>query len=436
MKKIIFKITLFLMLSVSASSLKAQTLTLTAGTICFDSIINFAISVPISIQNMDSVYSFSIYLNYDKNFLTYTGYNVDNPALVNTSVVNNSSLGQVYITFSPDSVPINIQHDTIYYINFTLNSAASTILAWSNVNFWGFNADSIPSVQVNGATLSAPVFVQQPVSQSVCDGSNISAYFTALTADTTQNYQWQVSQDGGNTWTNLINDNYYQGVNTTTLTVVSPQAPMNNYLYHCALISQCTSFSHEAMLNIITNVMIQPHDTLINIGGTAVFKAKANGTSPSPAYLWEVSTDGGSTWSSTALFPAVTTPNLTIIGPPLTWSGYKFRCIVNGQCSPPADTTHVATLWVGSQGINELTGMGIKVYPNPVKDFLYISIENAISSYSFLLYDITGRLVLQMDDIKTNNFSVNLRNQHEGLYFYRLIAKSGVVVSGKVILNP
>jgi len=424
------------MLSVSALSLKAQTLTLTAGTICFDSTIIFTISVPISVQNMDSVYSFSFYLNYDKTLLTYTGYNVDNQSLVNTSVVNNSSFGQVYITYSPDTVPINILNDTIFHINFTLNSAASSILAWSNVHFWGHNGDSILSIQINGATLSAPDFIQQPVNQSVCVGSNATANFTALTADTTQYYQWQVSQDGGLTWTNLINDNYYQGVNTSTLTVVSPQAAMNNYLYHCTLLGQCTTYSNIAMLNIITNVMTQPHDTLINIGGTAVFKAKANGTSPSPTYLWEVSTNGGSTWSSSSLFPPVTTSTLTIIGPPLTWSGYKFRCIVNGQCSPPADTTHIATLWVGTQGIDELDGLGIKVYPNPVKDYLYISIENIFSSYSFLLYDITGRLVLQMDDIKTSNFSVFLQNQKTGMYFYRLIAaKSGVGVSGKVILN-
>ena len=436
MKRIIYKIALFLLLSLSSISLKSQTLTVTAGTICFDSVINLVISVPISVENMVGVYSFSIYLNYDKSFLTYTGYNVDNPALVNTSVVNSSSSGQVFITYSPDTVPINIQNDTVFHINFALNSAASTILEWSYARFWGQIADSIPSVQVNGATLSAPAFIQQPVSQSVCVGSNSSVEYTIQTIDTAQIYQWQFSQDGGSTWTDLINDNYYQGVHTSHLVVVDPQVQMNNYLFHCILIGPCTSSSHAASLNFVTTIMTQPHDTLISLGGTAVFKAKANGTAPAPTYLWEVSTDGGVTWSSTTLFPAVTTSSLTIIGPPTTWNGYKFRCIVNGQCSPPADTTHIASLWVGTQGIDEPGSLGIKIYPNPVQDYLHINIENAHSTYTFLLYDITGRQVMQIYDI-TDSFTSDLSKFRQGLYFYRLIdIESGVEAEGKVIFNP
>jgi len=434
MKKIIYKIALFILISLSTLSIKAQTLTLTAGTICFDTIINLVISVPISVQHMNSVYSFSLYLNYNKNFLTYTGYNVDNPSLVNTSVVNNSNSGQVFITYSPDTVPINIQNDTIYHINFTLNSAASTILQWSYVRFWGLNADSIPSIQVNGATLSAPVFIQQPFNQSVSACLDTAVNFFVQTLDSSQTYQWQVSQNNGTTWSNLINDNHYQNVTTSLLTIYTPQVQMNNFLFRCMLVGPCTVFSGEALLNVISNVLTQPRDTLINIGGTAVFKTQATGNSPS--YLWEESIDGGATWSSSALFPPVTTSNITIIGAPASWNGYKFRCIVNGECSPPADTTHIATLWVGASGIYEHDGIVLKIYPNPVQDFLHITIENANSTYSFLLYDITGRQVIQMNDLITNTYTINLQNLRAGMYFYRLInAKSGVEASGKVILN-
>lgn len=433
MKKFILNISFFIFLSLPTLNLKAQIVNLTAGTVCFDSLISMFISVPISVQNMQNVYNYSMKLNYNKTVLTFAGYNIANTTLLNTSVVNNSNTGQVEMALTQGTTPINILNDTIYTINFILNSVTSVDLLWDSVYFFGQSGSYISSTTVNGAILNLPEFLQQPISQSVIECLNNSVDFSVNILDTIQAYQWQVSSDNGATWTDLINDNQYQGVLTSTLTIVTPHVQMNNYLYRCELIGPCITFSDEAKLNVFSNVLTQPRDTLINIGGTAVFKTQATGNAPS--YLWEVSTNGGVTWSSSTLSPPITTSDITIIGPPASWSGYKFRCIVNGECSPPADTTQIATLWVGAAGIEEYASVVHSVFPNPATDYFNITF-NKTATYNFILYDLMGRQVIQIKNVKTDLLTIHRQNLDSGLYFYRLTnTESGLEGTGKIVFN-
>jgi len=431
MKKHIYFITLFFLTGMTSLSVKGQTPILTAGTVCY----NTNISIPVSVQNMQNVFGYYLRLHYNSN-ITYAGYNVLSPSVFNTHVENNSNTGYITMRVNPGTAPLNIQNGYIYIINFKLDSSVtSTVFQWDSVIFWGQGGTLLQSLQVNGAIMMPPIITQQPDSQSVCENPNTTVTFSVQAIDSSLTYRWQVSLNNGSTWANLINDVHYQGVNTQTLTIVAPQAQMNNNLYRCNLDGPCSVFSDVALLEVFSNILTQPHDTLINVGGTAVFRTQATGNAPT--YLWEASTDGGTTWSSSALFTPVTTPNITIIGPPSSWSGYKFRCIVNGQCSPPATTSHIATLWVGTAGIDEQKSMAYKIYPNPVKDYLYITFENTGDIYSFLFYDLTGKQVIQMNDIKTDAFTVNCKNLKAGIYFYRLIdAKSSVEAIGKIILLP
>ncbi|MBU6158917.1 MAG: autotransporter-associated beta strand repeat-containing protein [Bacteroidetes bacterium] len=62
--------------------------------------------------------------------------------------------------------------------------------------------------------------------------------FTAAGAAT---FQWQVSTDGGNIFSNLTNGGYYSGVLDTILNVNNPIYAMNGYRYRCVITSVNTS---------------------------------------------------------------------------------------------------------------------------------------------------------------------------------------------------
>jgi hypothetical protein len=69
---------------------------------------------------------------------------------------------------------------------------------------------------------------------------NISANLGAntsfsLVASCTSAYQWQVSIDGGSSYSDLSNDAHYSNVNTSTLNITNVVAAMNGYRYRCVL---------------------------------------------------------------------------------------------------------------------------------------------------------------------------------------------------------
>ena len=61
----------------------------------------------------------------------------------------------------------------------------------------------------------------QPVNRSVTapTGTTFAVTSTATGAYSSLTYQWQVSSDGGSTWSNLSNAGVYSGVSTATLTI-------------------------------------------------------------------------------------------------------------------------------------------------------------------------------------------------------------------------
>jgi hypothetical protein len=93
-----------------------------------------------------------------------------------------------------------------------------------------------PAVTSNCALLvvgSTVTITGQPVSQTICSGSNPA--FTVTGTGTGVQYQWQVSTDGGTTYTNVPNAAPYSGVTTATLTITGATTGLNNNRYRCLL---------------------------------------------------------------------------------------------------------------------------------------------------------------------------------------------------------
>jgi hypothetical protein len=92
----------------------------------------------------------------------------------------------------------------------------------------------------------------------------------------------------------------------------------------------------------------QPSSRLVRVGSSVQFTAAAVGT-PAPTYQWQVSVNGGGSWSNlsnAAPYSGTTTITLTITGAYLGLSGTQYRAIATNTVG--AVTSNAATLAVGA----------------------------------------------------------------------------------------
>lgn len=133
-----------------------------------------------------------------------------------------------------------------------VNIATSTTVAGREVS----NSASMRATKLNVSS-EPPVVVslgfnQQPSDKSVipADGSTT---FTAIANISSSTYRWQVSTNGGGTWTNISNNTNYSGATTNELNVSNYTTSWNGYQYR-AIINNFgdTSTSNPATLSVTT----------------------------------------------------------------------------------------------------------------------------------------------------------------------------------------
>ena len=209
----------------------------------------------------------------------------------------------------------------------------------------GPGACTAAGITSNAAVLtinSAAAITSQPANASVCTGNN--ATFSVTVSGAGPTYNWQVSTDGGLTWNDVV-----PAATTATLTLTGVTAGMNNNQYHCIVGGACnavaiTSSAATLTINTPASVTAQPANTAACAGSNASFTVTASGSGLS--YNWQVSTDGGITW--TTLSPAVTTPTLTLTGVTVGMNNNQYHCVVSISCNPVGVNSDPATLTVNN----------------------------------------------------------------------------------------
>ncbi len=197
--------------------------------------------------------------------------------------------------------------------------------------------------------LTSVAITTQPSDITVCEGSNTS--FTVAGSGSGIVYQWQVSTNGGASYSNISNGGVYSGATTAILTITGTTFSMNNYRYRSQLSNAtCTipGVSNAAILtvNTLPAFTAQPASVTICVGANSSFTVAATGTGA--GYQWQVSTDGGSNYNNVSnggVYSGVTTATLTITGAMATMNNYLYRAVATGTCAPPANS-NAATLTV------------------------------------------------------------------------------------------
>jgi len=123
--------------------------------------------------------------------------------------------------------------------------------------------------------------------------------FTVVAEGDNLTYLWELSSDGGATWTQSWNDGY----DTATLNV-RMTASRDGYLYRCVVTSgQKTVLVTDAaildMQDASVEIVASPEDVYALNGETAAFHVEATGMDLT--YAWYRSNDGGETWTKTYL---------------------------------------------------------------------------------------------------------------------------------------
>ncbi|PLX01286.1 MAG: hypothetical protein C0594_13470 [Marinilabiliales bacterium] len=79
--------------------------------------------------------------------------------------------------------------------------------------------------------------------------------------------------------------------------------------------------------------------------------------------------------------------------------------------------------------------VNIDVYPNPFSETTKFEVSNYNQSYSFHLYDITGREVSRINEIQSPSFTLNRNKIDNGVYIYKIVSKQKLIGSGKLIIQ-
>jgi hypothetical protein len=211
----------------------------------------------------------------------------------------------------------------------------------------------------NAGTLTVNTAVSintPPVATTACSGG--TANFSVAASGTGLSYQWQFSTNGGSTWANT-------GTNSNTLTLAGITAGMNNYQYQvvvsgAAPCSAVTSTPVVLTVNTAVAITTQPVSTLVCANANASFSVVASGTSPT--YLWEMSTNGGSTWTSTG----ITASTLSLTAVTTAMNNYQYRAVVSGAAPCTSVTSSAATLTVNQPVAPTVTPASANFCPNGI----------------------------------------------------------------------
>ncbi|MCX8019237.1 MAG: proprotein convertase P-domain-containing protein [Chitinophagaceae bacterium] len=180
-----------------------------------------------------------------------------------------------------------------------------------------------------------PAITTQPTAMTapVCPGTNVS--FSVTATGTGLTYQWQRSTDNGATWSNITDGTAHSGTNTPTVTVLSPTAAQNGHRYRVIVSGVCppsvTSNAVTLLVATPPTITTQPANRTVCAPDAATFTVVAAGSPAPTIYQWQVSTDGGTTWTNLTTGGSFT-PTLTVSPTAASMNNNRYRVIVTNPC--------------------------------------------------------------------------------------------------------
>jgi alpha-tubulin suppressor-like RCC1 family protein len=196
-----------------------------------------------------------------------------------------------------------------------------------------------------------PAVTKQPTSITVNEGQNATFEATA-SGFPAPAVQWEISTDGGGTW------NPVEGATSNQLTVPNTTTSEDGHQYRAVFTNTAgTATSQTATLTVHAPPVItqQPASAILMVGENVTFQATASGF-PAPTEQWELSVNGGSTWTKVE---GATSTQLTVENAQASESGHKYRAVFTNTAATA--TSEAATLTVATNRYSAV-GWGQNLY--------------------------------------------------------------------------
>ncbi|MBK8608582.1 MAG: M36 family metallopeptidase [Chitinophagaceae bacterium] len=263
-----------------------------------------------------------------------------------------------------------------------------------------------------------------PADKTICTDKVTTFTATVTIGSGPHSYQWQVSTNGGGSFSNISNGGVYSGATTATLTVTAPPVTMDNYQYRCVVTgaSPCAAkTSRAATLRVnplpVIVVTANPYTSLFP-GLQTTLSATV---SPNAAATYDWTRNGISlSGSSQGVVSGIGTANLTVDVDGM--GDYRLNVTDVNGCN---NNSNIVT-------IKDSASANCFLYPNPTDgrfDVRYFSVANNTNLPRFLnVYTSAGVKVLTQNYAigrPYDRMSVDLRNQGKGLYLVEIADVNG-----------
>lgn len=213
---------------------------------------------------------------------------------------------------------------------------------FSDANIRSGVSDTITNI-VNAPLCINAAINNQPQNINACAGSNASISVTDQGTNNT--YQWQVSTNGGGTYSNI------SGATAATLNLSNVTTALNSNLYRVIITNNCPSTitSTAASLSVSNPAAIvsQPASPTLCSGLNASLNVAASGDIT--GYQWQVSTNGGSSFSD---MPGETTTALNLNAVTPSMNGNIYRLVLS-SCNSATSTNALLTVQTAPQIISQ-----------------------------------------------------------------------------------
>jgi subtilisin-like proprotein convertase family protein len=260
---------------------------------------------------------------------------------------------------------------TTGFVNTNISSAGVTALSAGTGTYTGtFRADANVSAG-GGPTGFTPTGNTWPQLYSIAAGNWVLGMYDGGAGDVGTLTNWTINltytppvpyagiwTPNAGLFTNAQGTTPYAG---TALSTVYANPAANTTYSVTYTVGTCPSppTSVPVTVNIPVSITGQPVNKSVCTDQSVNFTVTAAGSSPT--YQWQVSTNNGTSYSNVANgvnYSGATTNTLTVIKPPVSWSTYKYQCVVTGAAPCGSVTTTAAILTV-----NPLPTVSLSVAP-------------------------------------------------------------------------
>jgi hypothetical protein len=180
----------------------------------------------------------------------------------------------------------------------------------------------------------------QPASQTVLAGATIT-FTTAASGNPP--VQWQISTNGGSTFTNI------SGATSTSYTFTASPSDNGNRYRAVFTTSAGTATTNDALLTVTFAPAIVTHPTNQTVGAATIvtFTAAANGN-PTPTLQWQVSTNGGVSFGDIAGATSATYSFMVASGD----NGKRYRAVFTNSSGSATTNTAILTVVPPTMSLN------------------------------------------------------------------------------------